>query len=83
MVRTGIDSKFKNDYKYLDILQNDKGYGFWNLINTRFGGNVGGNKFNFYCGWALILGIAQNIYNLVTEVKFIPANYNLPNSWGI
>lgn len=83
MVRTGIDSKYKNDWKYLDILDNDKGYGFWNLINTRFGGNVGGNKFNFYCGWALLLGIGQNIYNLVTEIKFIPANYNLPNSWGI
>ena len=59
----------------------NKGYGFTNLINTRFGGNVDSNRFVFACGWVAFLGIFQNIYNLVISVGFHPTNYNLPLSW--
>ena len=59
----------------------NKGYGITNLLNTRFGGNVEGNRVVFACGWFVFLGIFQNIYNLHKTVTFQPAFYNLPLSW--
>jgi hypothetical protein len=59
----------------------NKGYGITNLLNTRFGGNVEGNRFVFACGWVAFLGIFQNIYNLHKTFTFQPAFYNLPLSW--
>jgi hypothetical protein len=61
----------------------NKGYGFTNLINTRFGGNVDNNRFVFACGWVSFLGIFQNIYNLIVSTEFHPTNYNLPLSWRL
>ena len=72
MIRAGIDKDNKG------IL-----YGFINLINTRFGGNIEGNRVIFTCGWLVFLGIFQNIYNLYNSVVFHPSHYNLPLSWRI
>ena len=70
MIRSGIDIK-------------DKGilFGFIDLINSRFGGNVEGNRIIFTCGWIVFLGIFQNIYNLYNTIIFHPSHYNLPLSW--
>ena len=59
----------------------NKGYGITNLINTRFGGNIDGNRFFFFCGWFASLGIFQNIYNIYKSVTYHPTYYNLPLSW--
>ena len=89
MIRAGIDNKntlnnnrnISNSF-YKGISASwDKGYGITNLLNTRFGGNVDGNRFVFACGWVAFLGIFQNIYNLYKTVTFQPAFYNLPLSW--
>jgi hypothetical protein len=72
MIRSGIDI-------------NNKGilFGFIDLINSRFGGNVKGNRVIFTCGWIVFLGIFQNIYNLYNTIIFYPSHYNLPLSWRI
>ena len=59
----------------------NKGYGITNLINTRFGGNVEGNRFVFVCGWLVFFGLFQNVYNLYKTVTFHPSYYNLLLSW--
>jgi len=59
----------------------NKGFGITKLINTRFGGNIKGNRFIFFCGWFAFLGIFQNIYNVYKAVTFHPTYYNLPLSW--
>lgn len=70
MIRSGVDI-------------NNKGllFGFIDLINSRFGGNVKGNRIIFTCGWIVFLGIFQNIYNLYNTIIFHPSHYNLPISW--
>jgi len=97
MIRAGIDNKntlnnLNNNRNISNSFFNNaisagwgpfknKGYGITNLLNTRFGGNVDGNRFIFACGWVAFLGIFQNIYNLYKTVTFQPAFYNLPLSW--
>jgi hypothetical protein len=90
MIRAGIDNKntlnnnriISNSFIYKGIITSwGKRYGITNLLNTRFGGNVDGNRFVFACGWVAFLGIFQNIYNLYKTVTFQPAFYNLPLSW--
>jgi len=93
MIRAGIDNKntlnnlnnnrnISNSFIYKGIITSwGKRYGITNLLNTRFGGNVDGNRFVFSCGWVAFLGIFQNIYNLYKTVTFQPAFYNLPLSW--
>lgn len=61
----------------------NKGYGITNLINTRFGGNVKGNRVVFVCGWLVFFGLFQNIYNLYKSVTYHPSYYNLPLSWRL